>query len=309
MTNLHFHGLHVSPDSPQDGVLTMMAMPVQALDHKVEVSSWAAPGLYWYHTHRTETAHVRTLIGMSGAIVVQGIDQYYPQVRNMREHVLILRDLEDSGADIRAQILRTVQVTSTPCGTATEQKQDRILSLNGAIRPRIPIDSRERQFWRIVNASADLSADLQLSGGQFLNCGPRWHAAHDRERSTRNVDHVLLPPAGRVEAIVIGPPSRSRVTLSSRCVDTGPDGDANPAMVTADVGAPGDHSPIRSVANSTGLLVHAELRKMLMRELEASEPDFTVIFMEDKNGFYINGRKFSMHDDPLARASRTREPS
>jgi hypothetical protein len=28
MTNLHFHGLHVSPDAPGDDVLTMMAMPV-----------------------------------------------------------------------------------------------------------------------------------------------------------------------------------------------------------------------------------------------------------------------------------------
>jgi suppressor of ftsI len=27
MTNLHFHGLHVSPNSPQDDVITMMAMP------------------------------------------------------------------------------------------------------------------------------------------------------------------------------------------------------------------------------------------------------------------------------------------
>jgi suppressor of ftsI len=34
MTNLQFHGLHVSPESPQDDVLTMMAMPEQALDYK-----------------------------------------------------------------------------------------------------------------------------------------------------------------------------------------------------------------------------------------------------------------------------------
>src|ERR1700751_1572881 len=27
MTNLHFHGLHVSPDAPGDDVLTMIAMP------------------------------------------------------------------------------------------------------------------------------------------------------------------------------------------------------------------------------------------------------------------------------------------
>ena len=46
MTNLHFHGLHVSPQNPQDDVLTMMAKPGQALDYKVEVLSYAAPGLH-----------------------------------------------------------------------------------------------------------------------------------------------------------------------------------------------------------------------------------------------------------------------
>jgi suppressor of ftsI len=38
--------------------------------------------------------------------------------------------------------------------------------------------------------------------------------------------------------------------------------------------------------------------KTLVRELEASKPDFTVTFTEDKNGFYINGKKFSMQDEP-----------
>jgi len=30
MTTLHFHGLNVSPDEPQDDVITMMAMPGQS---------------------------------------------------------------------------------------------------------------------------------------------------------------------------------------------------------------------------------------------------------------------------------------
>src|SRR5580704_1095726 len=37
MTNLHFHGLSVSPDTPQDDVLTMMAKPGQALHYTVEI--------------------------------------------------------------------------------------------------------------------------------------------------------------------------------------------------------------------------------------------------------------------------------
>jgi FtsP/CotA-like multicopper oxidase with cupredoxin domain len=37
MTNLHFHGLTVSPDAPQDDVLGMMAMPGQVLHYSVKI--------------------------------------------------------------------------------------------------------------------------------------------------------------------------------------------------------------------------------------------------------------------------------
>jgi suppressor of ftsI len=37
MTNLHFHGLHVSPDAPQDDVISMMAMPGQSLHYVVNI--------------------------------------------------------------------------------------------------------------------------------------------------------------------------------------------------------------------------------------------------------------------------------
>src|SRR5260370_40864802 len=50
MTNLHFHGLTVSPDAPQDDVLDMMAAPAQLLHYTVQIPSAHAPGLYWYHT-------------------------------------------------------------------------------------------------------------------------------------------------------------------------------------------------------------------------------------------------------------------
>ena len=37
MTNLHFHGLHVSPNSPQDDVIAMMAMPGESLNYAVDI--------------------------------------------------------------------------------------------------------------------------------------------------------------------------------------------------------------------------------------------------------------------------------
>ena len=55
---------------------------------------------------------------------------------------------------------------------------------------------------------------------------------------------------------------------------------------------------------STGPLAHDEVSLALLRKLEDSKPDFTVIFTEDKNGFLHQPqkiRKFSLQDDPLVR--------
>jgi len=242
---------------------------------------------------------------MSGAIVVEGIDRYYPELRHMRERVIILRDhdIERSDTATREQVVRRVEIPSSNCGMATEQIPERVFTANGEIRPQIPIDPGERQFWRIVNASPDRYADLQLSGEQLeivaLDGMPLSY--HNRHRSTRKVDHVLVPPAGRVEAIVIGPSSGSRATLSTRCVDTGADGDPNPAMVIADVGPAHTDSPMRTVPSTTGPAVYKELSRQEIQKLEVSKPDFTVTFTENKSGFYINGRKFSMDDQPMLR--------
>src|ERR1700685_1025869 len=51
MTNLHFHGLSVSPDAPQDDVLTMLAKPGEALHYTVPIPRDHPPGLFSHHTH------------------------------------------------------------------------------------------------------------------------------------------------------------------------------------------------------------------------------------------------------------------
>ena len=80
------------------------------------------------------------------------------------------------------------------------------LHINGSVRPQIDISPGERQFWRIVNASPDLYADLELDSGSFevvaLDGMPL--AYHDPSIRKRSMSHILVPPAGRVEAIVDG---------------------------------------------------------------------------------------------------------
>ena len=71
----------------------MIASPGQTLHYSVQVPPQAPPGLYWYHTHPHGESYVQDLDGMSGAIVVEGIERYVPEVLNMRERILVLRDL------------------------------------------------------------------------------------------------------------------------------------------------------------------------------------------------------------------------
>src|SRR5258708_22564992 len=99
---------------------------------------------------------------MSGAIVVEGIERYVPEVLHMRERILVLRDLvlpTDSAE--RKRVMKSVSMQTTQCGTAPE-KPERALTVNGSLRPQIHLAPGERQFWRIVNASPDRYADLEL---------------------------------------------------------------------------------------------------------------------------------------------------
>src|SRR5467141_1735779 len=162
MTNLHFHGLHVSPNAPQDDVLDMMASQGETLHYSVQIPPQQPPGLYWYHTHSHGESYVQDLDGMSGAIVVEGIERYVPEVAKMRERILVLRDLVlPTDAAERKTVMDSVAMQTSQCGTAPEDTE-RAFTVNGSIRPKIDIAPGERQFWRIVNASPDRYTDLEL---------------------------------------------------------------------------------------------------------------------------------------------------
>src|SRR6266481_5373596 len=236
MTNLHFHGLTVSPDAPQDDVLGMMAMPGQALHYNVQIPKDHPPGLYWYHTHPHGESYQQALDGMSGALVIEGIESYVPAVAGLPERVLVVRGRSIGNDAQSAELKHRVDLSSDVCGGEHEPPEE-IMTVNGLVRPQIEIASGERQFWRVVNASADRYVDLQVEGQTFeiVAMDGMPIALHDPKHRTRTAEHVSLPPAGRLEAIVTGPPAGTPRRLISHCVDTGPDGDPNPAMVLADI--------------------------------------------------------------------------
>jgi suppressor of ftsI len=303
MTNLHFHGLHVSPDAPGDDVLTMMAMPGQSLHYTVDIPANQPPGLYWYHTHPHGESYQQDLDGMSGAIVIEGMERYFAEIKQMKEKILILRDDElEQNNSLSSLLKNAVQLAPYDCGTATGEAT-RIFTVNGVVRPQIAIAAGEKQFWRIVNASPDLYADLQVDSGSMtvlaLDGMPLTY--HDPTRHPEELRHVLLAPAGRAEVIVVGPKRGAAASLRSRCVNTGAEGDPNPNMVLADLDTNAEElAPTRPYEGELSpKAIYRPLPIRMQTQLERSVPDFTVKFTEDKKGFYINDRKFALDDKPM----------
>jgi len=301
MTNLHFHGLTVSPNAPQDDVLGMVAMPGQVLHYTVEIPRNHPPGLFWYHTHPHGESDRQVLDGMSGAIVIEGMERYAPQVGRLRERVMVVRSRSIEHDPNAAELRRDVEVPSKGCGGEAEAV-DEIFTVNGALRPRIEIAPEERQFWRIVNASPDRYLDLQLDGHKFeivaLDGMPL--AYHEPKAPTRTTNHLLLAPAGRLEAIVTGPPRGTHGALRTLCVDAGPDGDPHPEMILADLVQPSSKAPPAQAHTIDRR--QPRYKPIDTGRLKKAAPNFIVTFTEDRNGFYINGRKFAPDAAPMTSA-------
>ena len=200
MSNLHFHGLHVSPNSPQDDVITMMTMPGESLNYVVDVPLDQAPGLYWYHTHPHGESYQQSLDGMSGAIVIEGISRYYPNVAQLPERILVLRDKVLDATPQAEALRKRVEIPEQRCGSASGISA-RLFTVNGWLRPEIAIAPGERQLLAYCERLARSLCGLRrvdqtrmeviALDGMPLNF-------HAPDRRSELLDHVLVKsPAGR----------------------------------------------------------------------------------------------------------------
>src|SRR4029077_16367438 len=105
-TNLHFHGLEAKPapcgpgSAPGDDVVTTYFVPESEPSprgaclsaYEIAVPDDQPAGLYWYQTHFHGESEAQTLLGLSGAIVVENADDDVRRQHGMGERILIVRD-------------------------------------------------------------------------------------------------------------------------------------------------------------------------------------------------------------------------
>ena len=137
-TNLHFHGLQVSPRANGDNVFVHVG-PGESFQYRIEIPHDHDSGLFWFHPHAHGFVSQQIIAGLSGAIILEGITRRYPMLRNMKERVMLLKHIPHPQAD-----------------------WEELVTLNGQIAPTIAIQPGETQFWRIGNVGADLFLRLKL---------------------------------------------------------------------------------------------------------------------------------------------------
>ena len=76
-TNLHTHGLHVSPAGNSDNVLLNIA-PQSRFPYEINIPSDHPAGTFWYHAHRHGSTAVNVASGASGVILIRGNRPYAP---------------------------------------------------------------------------------------------------------------------------------------------------------------------------------------------------------------------------------------
>jgi FtsP/CotA-like multicopper oxidase with cupredoxin domain len=267
-TNLHFHGLTVPSVCHQDDVLHTLVQPGDPpFEYRFQIPADEPPGLYWYHPHVHGSTKAQVLGGASGALIVEGIERAIPSLAGLPERVLVIRDQNllnpnaapsDTGASVPPIVLDhdgDVMNTGTGTGKPAEDLSVNFVPVPYPNYPTAVITMRpaERQLWRVLNASAITYLSLQV----LFNDEPQAVAivaldgvpiSASGKPTTRPLwlNHLGIPPGGRIEFILKGPPEGTSARLVTRSVNTGTAGENDPTRPIATIIAKADASEPRS---------------------------------------------------------------
>lgn len=186
VTNLHVHGLHVSPHGNGDNVFVFVD-PGASFDYEYRLPPDHPPGVYWYHPHHHGRVADQIFAGLFGAIIVE--DPGPTTVAATRERVLVVSDTTlDGFGNIRP-------------ATGMDRMMGRegeLILVNGQRNPQFSARPGERERWRIINACVARYLRLRLDGQQLQLLG----VDLGRFQNPEGVDEILLTPGNRADLLV-----------------------------------------------------------------------------------------------------------
>jgi FtsP/CotA-like multicopper oxidase with cupredoxin domain len=191
-TNLHTHGLWVSPKGNSDNVLISIK-PGEQFTYAYDIPADHPAGTYWYHPHQHGAGFVQLASGMAGALIVTGnrlptattpgdIDILLKDRRGrpFPERIMVFQQIEygclnekgviEGERDKDGDPVRPFTCSPGKIGRIESFDNDwgwrrsgRFTGINGKVEPRLD-DGKAGEFerWRLVNAGKGESMHMRL---------------------------------------------------------------------------------------------------------------------------------------------------
>jgi suppressor of ftsI len=276
-TNLHFHGLEISPLGHADNVFVSVD-PGHSFQYAFRLPRSAPTGTFWYHSHEmvpmaqmrrygTTGSEEQVFGGLSGMIEVTGLTDDLPRsLRGLPQRYLALRDVQVAGGAIASSDIQSNAPTTR--------------LVDGQYQPTMTIAPGQTELWHIANIGADIFYRLALPGHSFEIVAQDGHPVIHPER----VSQLLLPPGKRWDVLVRGT-TPGITPLETLFYNEGDDHYPETTLATVRTAGPTQRSAqaprVISWASVNLARAHVNRRR-------------TVIFSENVAGtkFYIDGQSY-----------------
>lgn len=196
-TNLHFHGLHVSPADNADNIFLEIPRG-ERFTYEFEIPANHPGGTFYYHPHYHGLVGRQVFAGLGGIFVVRGPLDQVPEVQAAREEFLFLKDIDPEGGLSQAR----------PMDRMLGREGD-LVTVSGQKTPNYSVDPGGLLRLRLVNASAARFYRLSLEEHPF------YLIATDGGALAAPVElrELLLAPGERAEVLVRGDREPGRYRL------------------------------------------------------------------------------------------------
>ncbi|MGE5809390.1 MAG: multicopper oxidase family protein [Nitrospirota bacterium] len=185
MTNLHTHGLHVSPSGNADNMMVML-MSGDTFDYEYDLSLQEPGTINFYHPHIHGSVAEQYWGGMAGTLLVEdGIQA----LAGFETHTLFIKDITLSGG------------APEPYSSLMDYmhgKEGNTVMVNGQVNPVLSIRPGQVQRWRVVNACNARFLKLNLEGHTLQIIGTEGGLL----KNPYPLSSILLSPGERLDILV-----------------------------------------------------------------------------------------------------------
>jgi FtsP/CotA-like multicopper oxidase with cupredoxin domain len=184
VTNLHSHGLWVSPSGNSDNVLVAINPGVD-FEYEYNIPVEHPAGTFWYHPHTHGSTAIQVASGMAGALVIEG--DRYPTEDATGDLDVLLKKFQPAKTGSAGEVMLLQQIPYgclNPDGTKADKclpntpnavnsfdqvesptawiDSKRYTSINGKVQPVLDLTAQQLHRWRLVDTGFQASIKLRI---------------------------------------------------------------------------------------------------------------------------------------------------